>query len=101
MILKPLGDRVLIKPTLPPQMSAAGLHLSEHRKPEQLGTVVSLGEKATLQGVAVGDTVLFSWQSGQEILLDDARERYLVMREDDLLCVIGAGVTVEANELIL
>jgi hypothetical protein len=37
--------------------------------------------------VQVGDTVLFSWASGQEIILDDGKERYLLMREADLLMV--------------
>ena len=36
--------------------------------------------------VHVGDTVLFSWVSGQEIMLDDAR--YLIMPETDLLAVV-------------
>ena len=39
-----------------------------------------------VDGVKVGDLVLFSWVSGQEILLDDAR--YLIMPEADLLAVV-------------
>ena len=36
--------------------------------------------------VKVGDYVLFSWQSGQEFVMDD--ERFLIMREEDLLAVV-------------
>lgn len=43
MTLKPLGNRVLIKPAETPKQTASGLHLAEHWKPEQLGTVVAVG----------------------------------------------------------
>lgn len=43
MNLKPLGDRVLIKPELPPTVTESGIHLAEERKPEQTGTVVAVG----------------------------------------------------------
>ena len=39
--------------------------------------------------VAVGDTVLFSWQAGHEIRLEDDDERYLLMREEDVLAVVN------------
>lgn len=38
--------------------------------------------------VKVGDCVLFSWASGQEITVDDGKETYLLMRESDLLAVL-------------
>lgn len=43
MNLKPLGDRVLIKPEIPSTITESGLVLAEHRKPEQTGTVVAVG----------------------------------------------------------
>lgn len=43
MNLRPLGDRVLIKPEVAPDQTESGLWLSEHRKPEQTGTVVAVG----------------------------------------------------------
>ena len=43
MNLKPLGARVLIKPAEPVEMTDSGLHLVEHKKPEQIGTVVAVG----------------------------------------------------------
>jgi chaperonin GroES len=42
-VLRPLGDRVLIKPEPNPDQTESGLWLSEHRKPEEAGTVVAVG----------------------------------------------------------
>ncbi len=114
-LLRPLGDRVLIKPEVNPEQTDSGLWLSEHRKPEQAGTVVAVGtpvhpqrdaleevieklvidppEVAFLRSlvaraplVQVGDYVLFGWNVGQEVLID--AERYLLMRESDILAVV-------------
>lgn len=38
--------------------------------------------------VAVGDRVIFSWQSGQELWVNDGETRYLLMRERDILAVV-------------
>jgi co-chaperonin GroES (HSP10) len=38
--------------------------------------------------VKVGDTVLFSWNVGQEIWVNDGDQKYLLMRHDDILAVI-------------
>lgn len=86
MNLKPLRDRVLIKPDAPPTMTTSGLHLSEHAKPEQMGTVAAIGP--LVKSVEVGETVTFSWQVGQEIRLEEENERYFLMREDDILAVV-------------
>lgn len=43
MILRPLQDRVLILPQPPVEQTASGLAVVEHRKPEQVGTVVAVG----------------------------------------------------------
>lgn len=43
MTLKPLGDRILIKPEQNPEQTASGLWLSEHKKPATMGTVIAVG----------------------------------------------------------
>lgn len=122
MNLRPLGDRVLIKPLASPDRTESGILLVEHRKPEEIGTVVAVGTPAhpmkaeahvladrlagylTAQGaedsilirtlvarepcVKEGDTVLFSWAAGQELIDHDADERYLLLKEDDLIAVV-------------
>jgi chaperonin GroES len=98
-MLAPLGDRILIRPEPNADTTDSGLFLVEHRKPETMGTVVKLPGLRRVEcpgcncefyhhrlDVNVGDTVLFSWQSGQEIQIDD--ERFLLMRESDLIAVI-------------
>lgn len=81
---RPLGDRVLIQPDLAPTTTASGLHLAEHWKPEQTGTVVTVGLQCTL--VKPGDYVVFSWQVGQEVFVEETR--YFVMREENILAVV-------------
>lgn len=38
--------------------------------------------------IHAGDDVLFSWQAGQEIWIDEGRERLLILREDDVIAVV-------------
>ena len=87
--LIPLGDRVLIRPQKNPEVSPGGLHLPEHRKPEVAGWITGLGETANKAALRVGDYVLFSWQSGQELYINE--ERLLMMREQDVLAVVEEG----------
>ena len=82
---QPLGDRVLIKPEPAPTQTASGLHLSEHWKPEQMGTVIAIGP--LVKEVKPNDFTVFSWQVGQELFVDDS-ERYLMMRERDILAIV-------------
>lgn len=98
-MLRPLTDRILIKPDPKPDtVTASGILLVEHgTTPENLGEVVSVPERVDAHcpdcgsrvfvapSVAVGDLVLFSSESGQEITVDG--ERYLLMRDADILAV--------------
>lgn len=116
--LTPLSDRVLILPDQQPTETESGILLAEHRKPEQTGTVVAVGGSRhprkdeafaladsveplapdaaqllrELTGrepeVRVGDAVVFSWQVGQELWINDGEQRYLLMRESDILAVV-------------
>ena len=83
----PLGDRVLVRPAQRPEQTESGLFVSEHRKPDTAGWIAAIGPAVHHNPcVKVGDYVVFSWQSGQEFLLAD--ERFLIMREADLLAVV-------------
>ena len=124
--LRPLRDRVLIQPEASPTQTASGLHLIEHWKPEQMGTVIAVGRAAhpnradaitlaellenasygpnsaprraagllrQLAGplpaaVMPGDQVIFGWNVGQEIFVEN--ERYFLMREDDICAIVEA-----------
>lgn len=101
MNLRPLHDKVIVRPAKAPEQTTSGLHLAEHSKPNQVGRVLAMGKNATKSGAQVGDLVLYSWQSGQEVILDDEHTKVLIMLDEDLLSVIGKGTTIEAEELIL
>ena len=130
MSFEPMGDRVLVRPTVKGDRTEGGLYIPESAQQDAFsvveGTVVAVGTMthprkaeaeelanwfahfnfdqpwvrkrtdATIEllrdlvrkepSVKVGDYVLFSWQSGQEFVMDD--ERFLIMREEDLLAVV-------------
>ena len=92
--LRPLGDRVVIKPANKEEVSAAGVILPDTAKEKpQKGTVIAVGDgrwddegtKRIPLDVSEGDTILYSKYGGTEIKLED--ENYLVLREDDILVI--------------
>lgn len=95
MKVKPLNDRVVVKPLGAEEVSKAGIILPEtvdKEKPEK-GEVVAVGPgkllengtRATLS-VAVGNKVLFKKYSPDEIKVDG--QEYLVLEESDILAII-------------
>ena len=92
--LKPLGDRVVIKPSAAEEKTAGGIILPDTVKEKPVeGTVVAAGPgkvaddgKAIKMEVKVGDKVLFGKYSGQAVKIKG--EEYLVMREEDIMGVI-------------
>lgn len=93
--LRPLGDRVWIEPIEREETTASGIILPETAKEKpQEGKVLAVGpglrndkgERQVLD-VKVGDRVLFAKYAGTEIKQDGVK--YLIMRESDLLAVIG------------
>ena len=92
--LKPMGDRVVVKPKGREEQSRGGIILPDTstEKPQQ-GEVLSVGPGRLLDNGArveldlkVGDTVLFAKYSGTEFKLDD--DDLLVLNERDILAVI-------------
>ena len=95
MTLRPRSGRVLIRPEQAATQTASGLHLSEHWKPEQMGTVIAIGAASCARcrtthaaDFSVGDRVLFAWNVGQELFVNDGEERYIMLRVDDVLAVM-------------
>jgi chaperonin GroES len=92
--LKPLGDRLVVKPQEQEEMTASGLVLPEtaKEKPQQ-GTVVAIGPgrrdddgKRIEMDVAVDDTVLYAKYGGTEIKIDG--EKVLILKESDVLAIL-------------
>ena len=87
--LTPLGARVLIEPMQPATVTESGIELIEGYVPETMGRVVAVGTvlpPLPPDAVKPGDVVLFSWQAGQELLLE--QERYIMLHQDDVLAVV-------------
>ncbi len=94
MNLKPLADRVVIKRIEEEEVKKGGIIIPDTAKEKpQKGEVIAVGPgrldeqgKRMPMEVKVGDKVLFSKYAGTEVKIGD--EEYLVMREDDILCII-------------
>src|SRR5207248_6753305 len=93
--VRPLGDRVLVQPIEETEVKKGGIIIPDTAKEKpQEGKVVALGTgKVNEEGKKVeftvkkGDKVLISKYGGTEIKIDG--ESYLIMREDDILGIIG------------
>lgn len=91
--LKPLADRVVVKPVTQEERTKGGIVLPDTAKDKpQEGEVVAVGPGRILDNgtrvemeVKVGDRVIFSKYSGTEVKIDG--EEYLIMRESDILAV--------------
>jgi len=94
--LKPLGDRLVVKPASREETTASGIVLPDTAKEKpQRGTIVAAGEgrrdddgdRIPLD-VKVGDEVLFAKYAGTEFKLGD--EDLLILSEKDVLAVVTA-----------
>ncbi|MBN2556626.1 MAG: co-chaperone GroES [Anaerolineales bacterium] len=92
--VKPLADRLLVKPLENEEVTPSGIVLPETAKEKpQKGEVLAVGPGArTEKGdrlameVAVGDQVLFAKYGGTEIKIEG--EKHLILRESDILAII-------------
>lgn len=88
--LKPLGDRVIVKPLTQEEVTKSGIVLPdtvEKEKKEQ-GEVISIGagEKIKKFNLRPGDKVIFGKYAGEDVEIDDVE--YKVLKEEDVLAVI-------------
>jgi chaperonin GroES len=93
--LKPLADRVIVKPNEAEEKTKGGIILPDTVKEKPIeGTVVAIGPgkvsedgKVVKPEVKVGDKVLYGKYSGTEVSVEG--EEYLIMRESDIFAIIG------------
>ena len=94
MVVKPLEDRVLVKPLESEEVKKGGIIIPDtaKEKPEE-GKVIAVGPGKILENgqkkeveVKKGDRILFSKYAGTEITIDG--EKHIILREDDILAVI-------------
>ena len=90
MNIKPLADRVLVVPAPAEEKTIGGIIIPDTAKEKPLkGEVVAVGNgtKDEEMIVKVGDTVLYGKYAGTELDLDG--NKYLIMRQSDILAVMG------------
>ena len=93
--IRPVGDRVVVKPAAKEEVTRSGIVIPDTAKEKpQEGTVIAIGsgrlldngERAAID-VHEGDRVLFAKYGGTEFKLDG--EEYLVLKESDILAIVG------------
>ncbi len=92
--MKPLADRVIVKPAAADEKTKGGIILPDTAKEKPvIGEVVAVGPgKVTDDGkkvaleVKVGDKVLYGKYSGTEVTVEG--EEYLIMREADIFAIV-------------
>lgn len=95
MAVKPLEDRVLVKPIESESKTASGLYLPESAKEKPVrGEVVATGPgkrldngKRAEMSVKKGDTVVYGKYAGTEVEIKG--DKHLILRESELLGVLG------------
>ena len=90
MNIKPLADRVLIKPAPAEEKTAGGLIIPDTAKEKPLqGEVLAVGNGTKDEEMVLhaGDHVLYGKYAGTEVELDG--EKYLIMRQSDVLAVLA------------
>ena len=89
MNIKPLADRVLIRPAAQEEKTTSGIIIPDSAKEKPLkGEVVAVGDgtKDEAMVLKAGDTVLYGKYAGAEI--EHEGEKYLIMRQSDVLATI-------------
>ncbi len=94
MKIKPLGDRILVKPAPAEDKTKGGIILPDTAKEKPVvGEVVAIGPgrksddgKLLTPEVKVGDKILYGKYSGTETTIDG--KEYLIMRESDVFAIV-------------
>jgi chaperonin GroES len=103
MDIRPLQDRIIVRRFDEGEQNVGGIVIPDSAKEKpQRGQVIAAGiGKANAEGrripldVKTGDLIVFAKYTGHEITLDGLQ--YLIMREDDVLAVIGGGAASQRN----
>jgi chaperonin GroES len=95
MVIKPIGDKIVVKVSDGEEKTKGGIIIptSAVEKP-QIGIILAVGDGKILENgqhiqpnVKVGDKILFAKYSGVEVKLDD--KEYVVLKENDILAILS------------
>lgn len=90
MNIKPLADRVLVKPAPAEEKTIGGIIIPDTAKEKPLkGEVIAVGNgtKDEEMVLKAGDVVMYGKYAGTEVELDG--EKFLIMRQNDVLAVLA------------
>ena len=91
MNIKPLGDRVLVKPLNSEEVTKSGIVLPDTAEKEHSGQgeiiAIGDGEKIRKMNLQIGDKIWFGKYSGDEVKVD--KEEYKFIEEKDILGIIN------------
>ncbi len=90
MNVKPLADRVIIRPTAAEEVTVAGIIIPDSAKEKPLkGTVLAVGPgtKDEPMELKADDTVLYGKYAGTEVEIEG--EKVLIMRQNEVLAILG------------
>ena len=88
--IKPLADRVLVKPAAAEEKTIGGIIIPDSAKEKPLrGEIIAAGKgtKDEEMVLKTGDQVLYGKYAGTELELDG--EKFLIMRQSDVLAIVG------------
>ena len=88
--IKPLADRVLVRPAEAEQKTASGIIIPDTAKEKPLkGTVVAVGQGTKDEEMVLkqGDQVLYGKYAGTEVEIEGTK--YLIMRQSDVVAVLS------------
>lgn len=94
MLIKPIRDRLLVKPEEKDTVTASGIVIPDNAAEKPLkGKVLAVGtgkiaEDGTIIPLVIkeGDTVLYSKMTGQTVKIEN--QEHLILKEDDVMAVI-------------
>ena len=90
MKLKPLGDRIIVKPVTEEEVTKSGIVLPDtvEKEKKEEGEVMAVGdgEKIKKLGLKQGDKVIFGKYSGEEVTIEEIE--YKVLKEEDVLAKV-------------
>lgn len=88
MKIRPIGERVLVKPVKVEEKTASGIILpgAGDKERPNMAEVIAIGKGEKLEDIKVGEKVVYSKFSGIEI--KDGDEKYLVLNIEDILAIV-------------
>ena len=90
MSIKPIGNRLLVKPVTEAEVTKSGIVLPDtidkEKKAEGEVMAIGNGEKVAKLGLQVGQKILFGKYAGEEI--KQSEQEYKILNHDDVLAVI-------------